>query len=128
MSVEKKWTPGPWRVFEKMQTDSMPVDGTDKGIGSWLHSCRQIASGERTLLGSVASDEGRKGGYPSVQSFDEMISNAHLIAAAPELYEALDAALTAICSWGELEELGINLVDVINNAYDALAKARREQA
>ena len=125
MSVEKKWTPGPWRVFEKMQTDSMPVDGTDKGIGSWLHSCRQIASGERTLLGSVASDEGRKGGYPSVQSFDEMISNAHLIAAAPELYEALEEAVVALEMVHRLNDM--EDTEELTHLKSVLAKARGEQ-
>jgi hypothetical protein len=91
MNVEKtKHTPGPWKVSDKMMTDEMVC--RHDTLGAWVYSCRYI-EGAGKLLATAQSDEpigaGRKGGHPQVASRDEMLANARLIAAAPELLAAL---------------------------------------
>jgi hypothetical protein len=94
-----KWTQKPWRAYTPPQ-DSAP---------------RDIRAGDG-LIAQVAylSDDG------------EQAANAHLIAAAPELYEALEAAEDILAvlfrkSDGSAQEL-------LGNVRSALAKARGEKA
>ena len=85
MSTETKWTPGPWS----------PYHGGDTNLW-WIvydHEGCELGSGD--------------GG------FDE--GDANLIAAAPELYEALEALLEYRDKWA------------VEKARAALAKARGEQ-
>jgi hypothetical protein len=83
-------TPGPWKVSDKMMTDELVC--RHDTLGAWVYSCRYI-EGAGKLLATAQSDEpigaGRKGGHPQVESRDEMLANARLIAAAPDLLDAL---------------------------------------
>ena len=91
MNAEKtKHTPGPWKVSDKMMTDEMVC--RHDTIGAWVHSCRYIEGAGKLLATASASapiGTGFKGGHPQVESRDEMLANARLIAAAPELLAAL---------------------------------------
>lgn len=99
---EVGFTKGPW-VARAVQTawpapasgSTWTIDVKDKSIG----------------LAIVEDDRRREYGPPAGQAE----SNAHLIAAAPDLYEAL-GALTDACEYQHLREL----------AWAALAKARGE--
>ena len=99
--MEKKYTPGPWRVFENMALDDLLVESD---MGEWKFSTRRIAADKETLIAEVSIAVGCKPGYPDAAK-DEFLPNARLIAAAPELVEALDAApiIEAYYINGELE-------------------------
>jgi len=105
MSNETKWTPGPWVAYENAEDKCFYVAQQDGAPYTPDYSdvcgleCRTW-SGER----------------PIVQR-----ANAHLIAAAPEIYGALESIITnatsATCSQGQLDM-----------ARAALTKARGEQS
>lgn len=87
---EKKYTKGSWTIFEVMSHDGMKVVG-DNDI-AWEHSSRTISAHVDTRIAEVMTNISKQemGGYPTVPTVEEMIANAHLIAAAPELLEALE--------------------------------------
>lgn len=102
--METKWTPGPWKAGRPDMATM--VDGAPS---KWIYAGEQY----------VACASGRIDG-----PFDKVMANAHLIAAAPDLYEALD---WAIQSWDEHNKHGFNMQgDWVQDARAALAKARGE--
>ena len=97
MSQETKWTPGPWVIDDATRpAEICTIHHTSH------HNGFVYVRGE---LGYWDADE------------DENMANANLIAAAPELYEALQAALA--CHVGTDEVW-------LDEARAALAKARGE--
>lgn len=83
---EPKWTPGPWRL-----TTSYPP-------GQWVISSRTaFGPGERQHR-----DVGRYFGGRTTDP-DEEAANARLIAAAPELYEALAACVEQMGGEDEID-------------------------
>ena len=108
---EVKFTPGPWCVFEDIRTDKNPYGRDSEEYIAGFN----IESGNYEVVGC----DGISGGS------DIERANAHLIAAAPELYEALEemsSCLSDIISgndWGAVEEY-------LDDARAALAKARGE--
>lgn len=85
---DTKWTPGPWKLYG--------------GTIAWASP-----TGPRRHIAHMAWD---------VEADEYAAHDAHLIAAAPELYEALEAALD--------EDSGLMCADKMRAA---LAKARGEQ-
>ena len=77
MSTEPKWTPGPWSIGKR----------GDGAIGS-VYCDNALGSRVAIVFG--------EGQEFSVFSRREEEANAHLIAAAPELYEALKRIDTAM--------------------------------
>ena len=100
---ETGWTPGPWRA-----ETSTPEEGYDH----W-----RVTHGQGGYLFEVAS-------IPLLSESPEGCANATLIAAAPELYEALER-LVDDTSAGRLG--GVSLAHGIKAARAALKKARGEQ-
>lgn len=81
--AEKKWTPGPWHVGMRSGNNANTVysyDGEDLHHDSGICSVYGIP-----LHVDVDEAEGSRG-----------LNNAHLIAAAPEVYEVARAALDYI--------------------------------
>lgn len=95
--TERKWTPGPWlvEVDESSQVERYPM----------------IASENYGVVGS-------EGMYGVIETD---YANAHLIAAAPDLYEALES-LVRDYDIGEMTD-----TPELDAANAALAKARGEQ-
>lgn len=91
--TERKWTPGPWRVEAR-------------------HGCDQlIASDGAGLMGNETY-------YPWTP---ENMADWHLIAAAPDLYEALENLIP----WAD-EHPSSDVIPIIAAALSAIAKARGE--
>jgi hypothetical protein len=87
--TKTNWTAGPWiRLFNDSDYWDMDI----------------MTSDEDSLVAGVFGE-----------GFDEINANAHLIAAAPELYEALDELLFKMCCPSAQEK-----------ALKVLAKARGE--
>lgn len=108
MSDTPKWTPGPWRVVppEESYEDYFGVCQVKESLG-WVYICEQV----------------------------EQQANAHLIAAAPDLYHALNSLnLMCVCGYGICEQLGADdpvplkwkSCPVCDPARAALKKARGE--
>lgn len=87
MSV-KNWTPGPWSLEKHLASNEWSVNG-HMYAGRFIGTARDSA---------------------------EALSNAHLVAAAPELYDALEGALALLESDGARHHIWRR----------ALAKARGE--
>lgn len=94
-----KATPGPWMIKQSFGADEFRVMREDRGVNS---------------LRVVRLDRDKAGGFSR--------ADAHLIAAAPELYEALDD-LIARCDANQRPGGGSM---VPPSARAALAKARGE--
>lgn len=105
--MNTKWTPGPWVVVADESAAQV------KGF-----PC--IYANNYTIVGT----EGMYG------DIDTDFANAHLIAAAPDLYEALEFAMTiangSIDPTSSNIELRSNLVRIRERSIAALAKARGE--
>jgi len=93
--TERKWTPGPWTVEYKHGTT------------------RLVADGEVTMCDETY--------YPWTPVND---ADWHLIAAAPDLYEALEAGVELIKGDSVGKEWKQCCAAFIKDARDALAKAR----
>ncbi len=102
MSAETKFTPGPW-VINKTYATMLIITGQ-----SDMDVC-QVDAGYDSDLSQYSAD-------------DEEQANAHLIAAAPELYDALSGLL-----YHDENGIGEGYDEVIEAARLALAKARGEQ-
>lgn len=93
-----KWTPGPWAVTGG--------DGTP----------------------CVSDPFGLDVGWPSRRKGYPALANAHLIAAAPELYEALELALPIIEELDTCRDDEDDPIPLVAQIRSALAKARGEQS
>ena len=93
MSNKAKWTKGPWHVPKARGCAHGPVDKNDVPVVTW------------TGMARPRQENG--------------MANAHLIAAAPDLYEALEAMLDECVD----DEFAPHVMD----ARAALAKARGER-
>ena len=100
--MTKNWTPGPWQFYELQGDDGLgyirPFDEDGKEIAHHGDSGRSQA---------------------------ENVANARLIAAAPELYEALNRLLASV-NPGNAVTHATGCRCVIHEARAALARARGE--
>jgi len=103
-------TQGPWcihRAYANAQTMTV----TDDDGKSWDFTHTYIAQGDKII--AQAQHQSKSQGWPSVQSVDEMWANARLIAAAPEMLEALQSLTHPMASDEDLQ-----------NALAVIAKAK----
>lgn len=96
--AEPKWTPGPWRAHGWNDLSNVvPI----YGLGCWVASAQYLGGTELAKI------------------------NARLIAAAPDLAEALHSTLTLLKAFVTREDDIARAV--LEQAEAALAKARGEQ-
>ena len=107
MSNETKYTPGPWRMVSR-------IPGSNQTVG--------VVSGD--VLVCKLSNRSR----------EQSMRDACLIAAAPELYEALDSLVRYDATYAYDGTVTLPVADhitdatrVVERARAALAKARGEQ-
>ena len=103
MTDQPKWTPGPW-AMETVRTSC----GTCHRIGPFP---RPAYASKPEGWACVYDD------YPPGVGSPDLLANSHLIAAAPDLYAALEMAQLWLSVDGRFDMQGINA---------ALAKARGE--
>jgi hypothetical protein len=113
MTEQPKWTPGPWAVFID--------DSGDKWTG-WPISIDAVTDPDKTVV--------RTGGqwpydWGTATSQREAVANAHLIAAAPDLYAALAYTLATIRRKG-LDHWWLEDALDADDIAAVLAKARGE--
>ena len=97
---ERKWTPGKWSVYEVERETYWP--GIDAGRTSIV------------VWGDQQENNGVQG-----DTLEEAKANAQLIAAAPNLYEALENLANACQNADDSYQW-------VAEAFDVLAKARGE--
>lgn len=113
-----KHTPGPWSLHAHMGGEHTTDCSEDHGFIA--HTCH-IGAGD-ILLAEVEAyryTSGESSGFARVSDFDECRANARLIAAAPELLEALKAARD------DLRVAGFDAT--VSMLDEAIAKATRSQ-
>ena len=105
--AETKWTPGPWEV--------KPVE-----LGVPYLRVRGTRLGMRHKVANVLATHD----HPAIREREiaETEANAHLIAAAPDLYEALETTVAALASSGSMHQKALDAAEA------ALSKARGEMA
>ena len=109
--MSAKWTPGPWRG------ESYVFPGPDNSPGDAgfdIVADRPGYSAPRNIAGTIMQNADDDTGYLA-----EDEANAHLIAAAPELFEALRAAEGL---WGSLS------TDATQQAWLAMTRAALAKA
>ncbi len=105
---ETKFTPGPWEV----------VDRTDLGERFWIEV-------EHPEVGNVSLAAVR-GGCDEADEIGDDLANAHLIAAAPDLYAELDGLAKEI--WGAWTAAEADIRSALGNTNYNVVKRRLEQA
>jgi rubredoxin len=124
-----KWTPGPWLVVKDQAFHKLTVRG---GVSAqFLAGCRDICGWREHKTGAKRGESPRWTGFDS-----EDEANANLIAAAPQLYEALDNLICPRCDTRigclVLSRAIVSTIDVnaqcreCGAARKALARARGE--
>ena len=98
--TETKFTPGPWEVSPVLP-----------GYYEWV----------RNSDGHLVAD------CASILPSEECVANASLIAAAPDMYKALEVALHTLNELPAQTIIGCVAPQVFEQLMDALAKARGEQ-
>ena len=83
-----KHTPGPWMFHPDYKNNECTIVRPEDGGKPWISRDVAIASGEKTV--AHANFWTAEGGFPRVDNEAEMLVNARLIAAAPELLDVLE--------------------------------------
>jgi hypothetical protein len=82
-------TKGPWNIHPAFVNPELMAVSHDDNSEPWVSCSTRVAQGNKLICEvSMSSYDG--GGWPIVRTRGEMMANANLIAAAPELLEALE--------------------------------------
>ncbi len=125
-----KHTPGPWFIWKEraMQDEGMGADEIDEELSHYSDFDIYSGSPVEITRGLI------KGGGPKICDLDadfldegqDVLANARLIAAAPDLLEALQSLVSAAESIGGMHVEGwVHLDRMVAEAHAAIAKATR---
>lgn len=112
------WTPGPWVVYRG-------------GNFIWIGGPEYLeyVKREKYLAGPFGVTEVNCKASPDHEYNDARAdANAHLIAAAPELYSVLESLWNEIAKYSHIGHEGSELLEKMSDARAVLAKARGENA
>lgn len=127
-SSQVKFSPGPWRCPMFHGSDEQNERARELGLDpvpALANDGARFIMAESGRVALVDCQTQYKRGQGHQTACAERDANAHLIAASPELYEALGKALHLLCHLDEpLSPLSIE--DAIEDARAALKKARGE--
>jgi hypothetical protein len=112
---ETKWTPGPWQ--QGMRTGAN-ANCIYKQVGPELHDVDAIAMVYGIRLNTSAENVTKR--------WSEGVSNARLISAAPDLYDALEECKRVLSDLQSTQLEGTRTRAAWEKARTALAKARGE--
>ena len=84
---EFKGTKGQWRIQEQFDTPNLITDSEDNK--EWNYALSSYIFGNDRIIGETRYQTDTGNGYDSVNILSEMRANSKLIAAAPELLDAL---------------------------------------
>lgn len=108
---ETKWTPGPWRISTGNMANVIEGPTGKENISEWDDGYAPVATAQPCCAS-----------YQHADREANLQANLHLVAAAPDLYAALDQLL---------DDMGADGLSVCQAAKDqaiaALRKARGEQ-
>jgi len=136
-----KWTPGPWEVgpLDGKYYGTIVYLGDRTGVRVWDHgmsfepSVRQLAEYGITDWRAATREERYDVTCDTHYETAQDLADAHLVAAAPTLAEALEAAvdvMDAALVWHThvlSEAIKVDFAAALSEARAALAKARGEQ-
>lgn len=114
MKTESKYTPGPWKSDTEIKTNPGLITVSTDYPESLCNGARSIAS----ITGGFYCDKRTKFYKPDMHA--ENKANARLIAAAPELFQALEGMLAIHGPVATVEES----VKAMNQARAAISKAK----
>ena len=121
---EAKHTPGPWRFHPAYEApERLVIPPKDNGEHGWVAWTVRIAQGEK-LVAATNGSSYVNGGHQRPNNPEEVVANAHLIAAAPEML----AALVRLTKHAEAnaEREGLPYPFECQLASEAIAKAKGE--
>ena len=118
--MSAKFTPGPWEVCQHLKSieDDVACSCGYRGV---IFGPDHDVAFAICQPGHDPAPKGEEGTEPARYPREVEIANAHLIAAAPELFDALSLLLEAV-------ENGLDTTRRCAFAKLAIAKARGEQA
>lgn len=130
MTQETKFTPGPWKTIALGGASTVVADTMPKRNDARCHFAYGYEVDGKYCVGYpvLGGDGGEQGLLtPRLDYIHFSHADAHLISAAPDMYEALEATLSDFGRWADIRGGNGTYQSAIDRIMSVLAKARGEQ-